>query len=127
MKNNIKKIAYTIGAGVLALPTAVGAIKVGDYVKPTTDTAGVGGLSGTVGDAVRIALGYIMSGIAIISIVGIVIGGLMYVISGGDEEKTKSAKSIIFASIIGLVVALLGYAIVNTVSGLYAENTTTGF
>ncbi len=45
----------------------------------------------------------------------IVIGGLRYVLSGGDASQTKSAKDTILYSIIGVVIALMAYAIVNFV------------
>jgi len=108
----MKKIIYSLSAGILAMPVMVSA----RYVPPE-DSRGT--FDGSIGDAVRVALGYIMSGIAIISIIGIVVGGLMYVLSAGDEEKTKSAKGIILASVIGLVVTLLAFAIVYTIDGLF--------
>jgi uncharacterized membrane protein len=111
MKNNIKKIAYTIGAGALAIPAIAGAAN--GYMRPE-NPGGV--FEGDVAGVLTTILNYILGIIGIVAILGIVIGGLMYVISGGDETKTKDAKGIIFASIIGLVIALVGYAIVNTIS-----------
>ncbi len=45
----------------------------------------------------------------------IIVGGLRYVLSGGDASQTKSAKDTILYSIIGVVIALMAYAIVNFV------------
>lgn len=45
----------------------------------------------------------------------IIIGGLRYVLSGGDASQTKSAKDTILYSIIGVVIAIMSYAIVNFV------------
>lgn len=53
--------------------------------------------------------------IGVISVIMIVIGGIRYTVSGGDEKGTKGAKDTILYSIIGLVVALLAFAIVNFV------------
>ena len=50
-----------------------------------------------------------------LSIVFIIWGGLRYVISGGDKTKVDSAKNTILYAVIGLIIALLGYAIVNWV------------
>lgn len=51
--------------------------------------------------------------IGILAIFMIIYGGIRYVLSGGDNTKVKDAKNTILYAIVGLVVALLGYAIVN--------------
>lgn len=53
--------------------------------------------------------------IGAVSVIMILIGGLRYVLSGGDEAGTRSAKDTILYSVIGLVIALLAYVIVNFV------------
>ena len=50
-----------------------------------------------------------------VAVLMMVIGGLRYVLSGGDASQTKSAKDTILYSIIGVVIALMAYAIVNFV------------
>ena len=45
----------------------------------------------------------------------LLIGGIKYVISGGDSKKVTDAKNTILYAIIGLIVAFLSYAIVNFV------------
>lgn len=54
--------------------------------------------------------------IAAISVLMIIIGGLRYVISGGDPKKTADAKNTILYAIVGVVVALLAFAIVSFVT-----------
>jgi hypothetical protein len=50
-----------------------------------------------------------------ISVIMIIIGGLRYVLSGGDSAGVKGAKDTILYAIVGVVVAILAYAIVNFV------------
>lgn len=50
-----------------------------------------------------------------LSVIVIVIGGLMYVLSGGDGNNTKRAKDAIQYAIIGLVVALIAQGLVSFV------------
>jgi hypothetical protein len=45
----------------------------------------------------------------------LIYGGLRYVISGGDSKKVTDAKNTIMYAIIGLIIAILSYAIVNFV------------
>ena len=57
----------------------------------------------------------ILFAVGIISIIMLIWGGLRYILSGGDSKKVTDAKNTILYAIIGLVVALLAYAIVNFV------------
>lgn len=53
--------------------------------------------------------------VGIAAVIMMVIGGLRYVLSGGDPKATAGAKDTVLYAAVGLVVALLGYAIVNFV------------
>ncbi len=50
-----------------------------------------------------------------VSVIMIIIGGLRYILSGGDSTNVSAAKNTILYAIIGIIVALLAYAIVNFV------------
>ena len=59
--------------------------------------------------------------IGFVAVVMIILGGVQYTTSAGDSGRVKKAKDTIMYGIIGLVVALLAYAIVNFVlSGIFA-------
>lgn len=53
--------------------------------------------------------------VGVIAVIMLVIGGIKYVISGGDSKKVTDAKNTILYAIIGLVIAFLSYAIVRFV------------
>lgn len=53
--------------------------------------------------------------IGMVAVVMIILGGINYATSQGDPAKVKKGKDTILYGIIGLVVALLAYAIVNFV------------
>lgn len=55
---------------------------------------------------------YIAGAAAVIALIG---GGLLYVTSTGDSARIKQAKETIMFAVIGIVVTLLAYAIVNFV------------
>ncbi len=50
-----------------------------------------------------------------LSVIMIIVGGILYVISAGDAGKVARAKNTLMYSIVGLVVAFIGFAIVNWV------------
>ncbi|MBA3678982.1 hypothetical protein H0W80_02180 [Candidatus Saccharibacteria bacterium] len=57
--------------------------------------------------------------IGAIAVIMIIIGGIRYALSGGNEQNVKAAKDTIQYAIVGLVIALLSYAIVNFVLRLF--------
>ncbi len=57
----------------------------------------------------------LVSAVGIIAVAVIVIGGILYVTSTGDAAKAKRAQNTILYGVVGLVVAVLAYAIVNFV------------
>lgn len=60
-----------------------------------------------------------------VAVIMLIIGGLRYVTSNGDQNAVTGAKNTIMYAIIGIVVAFLAFAAVNFVtSQLEAANTT---
>jgi len=57
---------------------------------------------------------YIIGAIAVIVIV---VGGLRFVLSGGNPATTKQARETILYAVVGLVLAIMAYAIINFVFG----------
>lgn len=53
--------------------------------------------------------------VGVAAVIVIIIGGLRYILSSGDQASITSAKNTILYAVIGLIVALLAYAIVNFV------------
>ncbi len=45
----------------------------------------------------------------------VIYGGILYVTSGGEEGQTEKAKKVLLYAIVGIIVILLSFAIVNTV------------
>ena len=59
---------------------------------------------------------FIMGAIAVVMVV---IGGIRYPVSGGDQGAMTSAKNTILYAVVGLVVSMLAYAIVNFVTAQF--------
>jgi hypothetical protein len=59
--------------------------------------------------------------IGAISVIMLVIGGIRYTISGGDSNQVTAAKNTILYAIIGIVVAILAYAVVSFVTNSLVE------
>ena len=55
--------------------------------------------------------------VGILAVVMVIIGGIQYTTSAGDQAAVTKAKNTILYGIVGLVIAILAYAIVNFVIG----------
>ena len=71
--------------------------------------AGEGGL-------ISILINFLLWTVGILSVVMIIFSGFRYITSAGDASKTKSAQSTLIYSVVGLIVAIMAYAIVNMVT-----------
>ena len=58
--------------------------------------------------------------IGAISVIMLIIGGIRYVVSGGESSAVQSAKNTILYAIVGVVIAILAYAVVNFVIGNFS-------
>ena len=56
-----------------------------------------------------------LAAVGLIAVIMLIFGGIRYIISGGDQKKVTDAKNTILYAIIGLIISLLAYAIVNFV------------
>ena len=62
--------------------------------------------------------------VGVIAVIMIIWGGIRYIISGGDSKKVTDAKNTILYAIIGLIIAVLSYAIVNFVMNALPSTST---
>jgi hypothetical protein len=77
-------------------------------IDQATDLFGASGIFTTISNIMLFAVGAI-------SVIMIVIGGLRYVVSGGNTTNVTAAKNTILYAIVGLVISMLAYAIINFV------------
>lgn len=95
-------------------------IQLAAAVKPGTDTT-PGGVNPVAGgsDTLESNIYNIINGIigvlGVVAVVIIIIGGVQYMTSSGDAGKVKKAKDTILYGVIGLVICILAFAIVNFV------------
>lgn len=65
---------------------------------------------------IKAVIGVLLFIVGAVSVIMIIVGGIRYVTSNGDQAHVKAAKDTILYAVIGLIVALLAYAIVNFVT-----------
>ncbi len=113
-------LGVTFAAGVVSSPTAL--------AQCTSDASGgIGGGAGCAqGDDQQADLfgadgifktitNVLLFIIGAISVIMLIIGGIRYTTSNGDSGAVTTAKNTILYAVIGIIVALLAYALVNFV------------
>ena len=123
VKGYISKIIaglLTIGFGVALVTAPVSALGEGGAPAGVNAARGDNTPSYLVnGDSsiVRRAINIMLFGVGVLSVVMLIFGGFRYVISGGKKESVTNAKNTILYAIIGLLVAVFAYAIINFILG----------
>ena len=132
MKANLKKYALAFFA-VPALVLSVSAAPVfaqQDAEKDLSITQGVqaargndqpNDLFGPTG-IFRTITNVLLFIIGAVSVIMLIIGGFRYVTSQGDSSQVTSAKNTILYAIIGLIIAILAFAVVSFVTDQFAAS-----
>ncbi len=62
-------------------------------------------------------IGFFLGFLGLVAVIMIIYAGVLYVTSGGDEGNTEKGKKIIMYAVIGLIIIMLSWAIVQTILG----------
>ena len=121
MKKSIISIAImtcaVFGASVLSTASLSGSASA--QVSEGINTATTSEMKGKSIDGdkglIKTVVNVLLWAVGILSVVMIIFSGFRYITSAGDASKTKSAQSTLTYSVVGLIVAIMAYAIVNMV------------
>lgn len=121
---NITKAAFviTLLAGLLLVPAGVVHADAGQVFNEAcsasnNNPAVCGGNNTGIFGVIKIVINVLLMIAGTIAVIMIIVGGIKYVTSSGDQAHVKSAKDTILYSVIGLAVTILSFAIVNYVIG----------
>ena len=86
---------------------------------PCTLNPGMCASAGTtdINEVFRIIINVLLFVVIVIAVIMIIVSGIRYTTSGGNANSVAAAKNTLLYSIIGLVVAIFAFAIVNWVVG----------
>ena len=113
-------------AGLLVVPTV--ALAIAPAASAEGDFTLTGGVNSAKGDGVnentadpqalvKQFVNIFLFAVGALSVIMLIWGGIRYTTSAGDSNKVQAAKNTVLYAIVGLVVAILAYAIVNMVIG----------
>lgn len=124
MRSKLKKITLVItsfiNAGLWSLPVSA-QIDV-NSVAPSGVNTDAGFVDSTVKNVINILLFVVGVG----AVIMLIVGAIRYVVSAGDQQAVAGAKNTILYAIVGIVVAVMAFAIVNFVLGPQGLNVTPG-
>jgi len=111
---NMKKVLVGVTAlsmlGFLAAPTVAFALPTG-FTTVTNFEGTQGGVD--VLAAIRNVVNALLALAAIIAAIFIIIGGVQYITSAGDEDAAATAKNTLIYALLGVVVIILSAVLVN--------------
>ncbi len=84
----------------------------------TKCSEGKGGIANKEDDLMKVlntVINVVLGVIGFVTVAMIILGGISYTTSQGDAAKTTKARNTILYGVVGLVIALLAFAIVNFV------------
>jgi len=121
MKKSIISIAImtcaVFGASVLSTASLPGSVSA--QVSKGIDTATTSEMQGKSIDGdkglIKTVVNVLLWAVGVLSVIMIIFSGFRYITSAGDASKTKSAQSTLIYSVVGLIVAIMAWAIVNMV------------
>jgi hypothetical protein len=75
-----------------------------------------------INDVIHNVINVMLFIIGILSVIMIIFGGIKYTTSAGDKSKADSAKSTIIYAVVGLVVAIVAFALVQWVFSVLSKS-----
>lgn len=72
--------------------------------------------TGSIMGIIAATMNWLLAILGFIAIIGFVIAGLMYITASGDDGQIERAKEATKYSIIGIIVALSGFIVINAVN-----------
>lgn len=113
---------FALGVASVAVPAGAADLSLRDGAKSAQGTDQDGCLFGNEGAACdgrtpmfKLITNVLLFIIGAVSVIMLVIGGIRYTVSAGDSSAVTAAKNTIMYAIIGIIVALLAFAVVNFV------------
>ncbi|HRY82436.1 MAG TPA: pilin [Candidatus Moranbacteria bacterium] len=67
--------------------------------------------TGTIFGIIENILKWLLGVLSVVSLIGFIIAGIMYLTAAGDETRAGNAKKAMMYSIIGVIVGLAGYVV----------------
>jgi hypothetical protein len=128
----VSKIKYYFPIAFLVMPFlayAQSTVSNGLQTSGLQSIFGTSGLNGSqsLSDLIVNVIRLMLLFAGAIAVVFVIIGGYQYIASGGNEETAEKGKKTLINAIIGIIVVVLAYAIINVIVNLVGSGSGYGF
>ena len=107
----VKKLITTTATLGAALATAMPVLAAGETITLCPNKSPLCGL--TIGLVIGGLVNLVLVVAFLLAFAFLVIGGIKWIMSGGDKAGTESAKGTVTAALVGLVIVLVSWALIN--------------
>lgn len=111
----MKKVLASLGALTFYVNNAF-AQGAAFFNNPQTGAPPSAAAQGTLGQNITTMINFFLGLLGLIAVAFLIYAGVMMVTAGGDEQHITKAKKIIIYAVIGIVIILLSYTIVQFVT-----------
>jgi hypothetical protein len=122
---NDRRMQTSKGAIFAALIGLAIALAARSFLKEIADILGWTGavpVARSLGEIAVATLNFLLGIVGTIAIIMMVVGGIMYLTSAGDDDRMKTGKKIFIYSIVGITIALASIVIVRQVASLIVSS-----
>lgn len=109
-------VAFASGLALHQQPTYAACGSPAECIAQPVDELNDGKKLDGQGGYIQIITNTLLFVIGAISVIVIIVGGIKYATSDGDPSKIKSAKDTILYAIVGIVIAILAFALVQFIT-----------
>jgi len=119
IKHIILTLGIIAGFGLTMVPATVGAINVFNACDGSSNSVCSSTKTDNLTTYIKTIVNVLLFVLGTVSVVTIIVAGVRYTTSHGEAKAVAAAKDTLMYSVIGLVVAIMEYAIVNFVIGAF--------
>ena len=123
MHMNIQTIARRTFATLAVFVLVAPVVAFGQWSAGVNNASSAGTPQGTIFGIIQKTMNFLLSILGFLGVIGFVIAGILYLTAAGDEKRMASGKNAMIYSIMGIIVALLGFVIIQAVNSWLGTGT----
>lgn len=116
---NVRQFMVAVGIAfmpmIAVVPQMSHAALINDFVDQCPDDTGIRCDEGNIGEIFVLIINWALGIAFIIAVIMLIYGGFRYILSAGNEEGAKTGRTAIFNALIGIVIIVLSYVVVQIV------------
>ena len=122
---NIQAFAKRALASLAVIGLIAPTVAFGQWSEGVNNAQSGGTPTGTIFGIIKTTMNWLLGILGFLGIIGFVIAGILYLTAAGDDDRMKKGKNTMVWSITGVIVALLGFVIIQAATSWLGGQSTT--